>query len=264
MNNALQSVAAGIGLSVLGMLAAAAGMLTPVQGAVLQEAIEGHKVVKLFGGQSYEAGRFAEQTENVRRSMMKQATAAAASVPMVQLLAGIALAEAVGPLDRIVALEIATSRRGFQRAGSEPEKWAPETRETADHSLPYLTARAMVDGDITAASFAPERIADPALRRFMQRITVVEDPVLTARTGGPGGAVPTSLTATLTDGQRVTREVDLAPGFPGRPMTREEVARKFLGNVAGHWPRERAEACLEAVWGLERAPNLGALLRVLA
>jgi len=59
---------------------------------VLQEAIEGHKVVKLFGGQSYEAGRFAEQTENVRRSMMKQATAAAASVPMVQLLAGIALA----------------------------------------------------------------------------------------------------------------------------------------------------------------------------
>jgi subfamily B ATP-binding cassette protein MsbA len=59
---------------------------------VLQEAIEGHKVVKLFGGQSYEATRFAAQTENVRYSMMKQTTAAAASVPLVQLLAGIALA----------------------------------------------------------------------------------------------------------------------------------------------------------------------------
>ena len=59
---------------------------------VLQEAIEGHKVVKLFGGQSYEAGRFAAQTENVRRAMMKQATAAAASVPLVQFLAGLALA----------------------------------------------------------------------------------------------------------------------------------------------------------------------------
>ena len=59
---------------------------------VLQEAIEGHKVVKLFGGQRYEAGRFDEQTENVRRSMMKQATAAAASVPLVQFLAGLALA----------------------------------------------------------------------------------------------------------------------------------------------------------------------------
>ncbi len=59
---------------------------------VLQESIEGHKVVKLFGGQRYEAARFAEQANSVRRFMMKQTTAAAASVPAVQLLAGIALA----------------------------------------------------------------------------------------------------------------------------------------------------------------------------
>ena len=62
---------------------------------VLQEAIEGHKVVKLFGGQRYEAGRFHAQIDHVRRSMMKQATAAAGSVPLVQLLAGIALASIV-------------------------------------------------------------------------------------------------------------------------------------------------------------------------
>ena len=59
---------------------------------VLQETIDGHQVVKLFGGQRYEAARFAEQTNHVRRYLMKQATAAAASVPVVQLLAGIALA----------------------------------------------------------------------------------------------------------------------------------------------------------------------------
>jgi len=62
---------------------------------VLQETIDGHKVVKLFGGQRYEAARFAEQANRVRRFMMKQATAAAASVPVVQLLAGIALAAIV-------------------------------------------------------------------------------------------------------------------------------------------------------------------------
>jgi subfamily B ATP-binding cassette protein MsbA len=62
---------------------------------VLQETIDGHKVVKLFGGQHYEAARFGEQANRVRRSMMKQATAAAASVPVVQLLAGIALATIV-------------------------------------------------------------------------------------------------------------------------------------------------------------------------
>jgi ATP-binding cassette, subfamily B, bacterial MsbA len=59
---------------------------------VLQETIEGQKVVKLYGGQAYEAGRFEVQTNRVRRFLMKQATAAAASVPFVQLTAACALA----------------------------------------------------------------------------------------------------------------------------------------------------------------------------
>ena len=59
---------------------------------VLQEAIEGHKVVKLFGGRRYEAERFSAEANRVRRFLMKQATAAAASVPIVQLIAAVALA----------------------------------------------------------------------------------------------------------------------------------------------------------------------------
>jgi subfamily B ATP-binding cassette protein MsbA len=59
---------------------------------VLQEAIEGHKVVKLFGGQRYEGERFQQEANRVRRFLMKQATAAAVSVPIVQLIVAIALA----------------------------------------------------------------------------------------------------------------------------------------------------------------------------
>ncbi len=59
---------------------------------VIQETIEGQKVVKLYGGQTYEAGRFEVQTNRVRRFMMKQAAAAATSVPFVQLVAACALA----------------------------------------------------------------------------------------------------------------------------------------------------------------------------
>ncbi|HEV3484856.1 MAG TPA: ABC transporter transmembrane domain-containing protein, partial [Vicinamibacterales bacterium] len=59
---------------------------------VLQEAIEGHRVVKLFGGQRYEAKRFFDEANRVRQYLMKQATAAAASVPLVQLAAAVALA----------------------------------------------------------------------------------------------------------------------------------------------------------------------------
>ena len=71
------------------------------------------------------------------------------------IVAGIEVAKEVGSLERIAAIEIATTQRGYQRTGSEAEKWSPKTRETADHSLPYITARAMFDGDITNESFAP-------------------------------------------------------------------------------------------------------------
>lgn len=59
---------------------------------VIQETIEGHKVVKLYGGQAYEAERFEQQANRVRRFLMKQAAAAATSVPFVQLVASSALA----------------------------------------------------------------------------------------------------------------------------------------------------------------------------
>ena len=176
-------------------------------------------------------------------------------------VAAIEVAKEVGSLDRIAAIEIATTRRGFQRTGSEPEKWMPKTRETADHSLPYITARAMFDGDITNASFEPEKFRDPAVLAFMQKIKVAEDPALTAR---GGTAVPTRVTAILADGQRVSREVDHAPGFAERPMTRAEVERKFRGNVGSHWPQTQAADVLAALWALEQTRDISALLGKLA
>ena len=131
------------------------------------------------------------------------------------IVAAIEVAKEVGSLERIATIEIATSRRGYERTGSEPEKWDPKTRETADHSLAYITARAMFDGDINNESFSEQKFRDPAVLAFMQKIKVAEDPALTARTGG---AVPTRVTATLSDGKRITREADHAPGFAARPM----------------------------------------------
>lgn len=173
------------------------------------------------------------------------------------IVAGIAVAKDVGPLDRIAAIEIATTRRGYQRTGAEPEKWDPKTRDTADHSLPYVTARAMFDGDITNESFAPHLIRDPNILAFMRKITVREDPVLTARTGM---AVPTRVTAILDNGQRISHEVDYAPGFAGRPMSRAEVERKFHGNVGKRWEKQRTDAVLGALWELERTADLATLL----
>jgi 2-methylcitrate dehydratase len=177
------------------------------------------------------------------------------------IVAAIEVAKEVGSLDRIAAIEIATTRRGFERTGSEAEKWSPQTRETADHSLPYITARAMFDGDITNASFAPHMYRDPRILAFMQKIKVSEDPILTSR---GGGAVPTRVTAILLDGQRITREIDHAPGFAARPMNREDVERKFRGNVGQRWENDRTDTVLQTLWALDRADDLSSLLAELA
>jgi 2-methylcitrate dehydratase len=173
------------------------------------------------------------------------------------VVAGIEVARKVGALEGIAAIEIATTKRGYQRAGSEPEKWTPDTRETADHSLPYITARAMFDGDITNDSYTPAKLHEPRILAFMRRITVKEDPALTARVGA---MVPTRVTAILSDGRRISSEVDDVPGFPGRPMSRAEVERKFRGNVGGRWPRERTDAVLQELWAVDRTQDIAAVL----
>ena len=163
----------------------------------------------------------------------------------------------VGNLDRIAALEIGTTRRGRQVAGTDPEKWAPDTKETADHSLPYIVARAMFDGTIDNESYAPEKLHDPRLLAFMRRITVKEDPAFATLTGA---VPPTRLTATLDDGRRIVRLVDKMPGFPGQPMSRADVERKFRSNIGSRWREERTDAVLQALWTLDEASDLSSLL----
>jgi 2-methylcitrate dehydratase len=175
--------------------------------------------------------------------------------------AAVDLAKEIGNLDRIEAIEIGTTLRGYQMAGSEPEKWAPDSKETADHSLPYIAARAMFDGDIDNDSYAPEKLHDPRILAFMRKITVKVDPAFATLTVN---VPPTRLTATLDDGRRITRLVDSMPGFPGQPMSRADVERKFRSNIGKRLPQERTDAVLQALWALDRTDDLAALLGKLA
>lgn len=175
--------------------------------------------------------------------------------------AGVALAKEIGDLGQVAALEIGTTSRGYQIAGSDPEKWTPDTKETADHSLPYIAARAMFDGGLDNDSYAPEKLHDPRILAFMRKITVKEDPAFATLTIN---VPPTRLTATLDDGRRVTRLVDSMPGFPGQPMSRADVERKFRSNIGKRWPQQQTASVLQALWALDRTTDLSALLSELA
>ncbi len=157
----------------------------------------------------------------------------------------------IGDPRRIRKIEIATFRVAVEIIGKDPEKWRPKTRETADHSLPYCTAVAMVDGAITAEQFTDARLADPDLLDLVARTTVVEDPQLTA--GYPAG-IPNRVTVTLDDGTELVSEVAFPPGHDKNPLTDGQLADKFHGLSDPVLGRERAERIRERASGLENDP----------
>jgi len=172
------------------------------------------------------------------------------------IVAAIAAAKEIGDPAAVAAIEIATTRRGYEQAGRDPEKWTPQNRDTADHSLPYITARAMLDGDINNGSYTAAKLAEPRVRELMRKTTVKEDPAFAKP---KGNAPATRLTVTLADGRTVAREVRDMPGFPGRPMSRVDIERKFRGNAA-RWPQARTDALLQTLWTLETIGELAALM----
>jgi 2-methylcitrate dehydratase len=215
----------------------------------------------ISGPAEVDVGAFGGQGRPFRIHRCGMKTFPAVVYSQTAIVAAIEVAKEVGDLARIAAIEVATTRRGLQQAGSEPEKWAPDTKETADHSLPYLVARAMFDGDIGNDSYAADRLRDPRILAFMRRITVKEDPAFAKPNGN---APPTRVTATLDGGRQVTRQVDDMPGFPGKPMTRAEVERKFRANIGERWPAERTAEILQALWALDRTDDLRTLLAKMA
>lgn len=118
-----------------------------------------------------------------------------------------------------------------RRVLADEAKWRPETRETADHSLPYNVARALLDGDITLESYTPAKIAAADARGLMARTTVTEDPRLTAMFPRH---LANRVTVELANGESATSEVITGPGTPESPMSDADFERKFRKMAAPH------------------------------
>jgi 2-methylcitrate dehydratase len=75
-------------------------------------------------------------------------------------------------IEDIEAIDVETYWSAWHESGSEPAKWDPTTRETADHSLPYILAWTLRHGLIDHNAFVPESYLDPSIRPLMNRVTV--------------------------------------------------------------------------------------------
>jgi 2-methylcitrate dehydratase len=141
--------------------------------------------------------------------------------------------------------------------GSEPEKWHPQSRETADHSLPYITSVALIDGEVTSKQFAPERFTETGIVQFLQGVKVERTAELSAMYPG---AVANIVHVELNDGRKLTKRVDYPLGHAKNPLKDSEVEGKFKVLAAPALGEAGAKKVLEYGWRLESASGISELM----
>jgi 2-methylcitrate dehydratase len=149
----------------------------------------------------------------------------------------------------IQSVEIASHEAGYTILGKDPQKWAPETKETADHSLPYIVAMALLEGKIDNSTYGPKKFKDPKILDFLKKITVIEDKDLTAMYPE---AVANRVTVKLSSGKIISKQVNYHKGHPKNPMSDEDVEKKFRTLTRKQLSETQTKRALETLWNLEK------------
>lgn len=157
---------------------------------------------------------------------------------------------------RIQSVEVGTFGYGMQAMAGDAEKWAPTSRNTADHSLPYLVANTLLFGRLDPRAYDAERLADARVRGLMDVLDVVESREAVNR--WPGQAVST-VRVRLADGEIRERSCAVHRGHSANPMTDAEVSDKFMSQASA-LGEVAARRVLQRLWHIEQEANLADLL----
>ena len=161
----------------------------------------------------------------------------------------------------MVSVEIASHEAGYTILGKDPEKWNPLTKETADHSLPYIVGMALLEGKIDNSTYTEKKFRDPKILEFLKKIAVVEDKTLSVMYPE---AVANRVTVKLSSGKVVSKQVDYHKGHPKNPMSDAEVEEKFQRLTRKYLDKNRARRILDAVWNLEKAKDVARVISLMA
>jgi 2-methylcitrate dehydratase len=158
------------------------------------------------------------------------------------------------PLDQLKSIHVETYWVAYSEIGMEVAKWRPHTRETADHSLPYLLAVALADGRVTPESFTERRIFDPALRPLMECVTVAERKEFSERFPRE---LNTRLIVRLGSGETIEAETAYPHGHARDPLTDDEIKDKCERLFASTTDPGFCRETMEALWRLEAVDDVG-------
>jgi len=143
---------------------------------------------------------------------------------------------------------------------SDPSKYDPRTRETADHSLPYVIAAALVDRQVTPAQFSMEKIMDPTIRAQLQKVEVVADFEIEKVFPALQRVI---VHIDTTDGRSFNKQLDYPKGDPRNPLTDQEVEEKFAALADGVLSNGAQQRVKDAIWNLERVGSVSQLMALM-
>ena len=138
------------------------------------------------------------------------------------------------------------------------EKYDPRTRETADHSIPYLVVAALLDGRIDDASFDEARFRHPRALALLARTSMAEDETYTQRWPDPFCC---RIEIVLQGGEVVSHYAENPLGHPSRPMSDAQIDAKFIELATRVLSTAQAHRLLEMLWNVERLDGLSPLLQ---
>jgi 2-methylcitrate dehydratase len=190
-----------------------------------------------------------EGYEGVLESTIKKYNAMIHTQSAVHCMVELARQNKVDPT-KVVAIEADVTRMTYYFAGGGlygVDK-VIRTKEQADHSLPYLLAVALLDGDVMPAQFEPDRIAKADVQQLLKKVSVRPDQEFTDQYPGK---MPAKVTVRLQDGKVIEHEVQDFPGLPSHPFTWEDSVEKFDRLVVGRADEATCRQIKDAVHSLE-------------
>jgi 2-methylcitrate dehydratase len=190
-----------------------------------------------------------EDLEAVRRTIIKKYNAEIHAQSAIEAILHLREKQPCHP-DQIERIEVDTFDVAYHiiGGGEEGNKQWVRTKEEADHSLPYLAAVALLDGDLTPAQFTPERIGRDDVQRLLLKVSVRPDLEYSARFPEE---MSTRLRIFLRDGRVLRAERRDYDGSFTRPMRWEKVVEKFERLAFPYADRPLRQAIIAMVANLE-------------
>ncbi|HZU44511.1 MAG TPA: MmgE/PrpD family protein, partial [Terriglobales bacterium] len=143
---------------------------------------------------------------------------------------------------------------------ADPSKYDPHSKETADHSLPYVIAAALVDRQVTPLQFTPGKIMSPEIRAQLRKVEVIADPQIEKLFPALQRVI---VTIRRTNSQEFTRQLDYPKGDPRNPLSDKEVEEKFSALAGPVLTAAAQKKVIRAVWELEKVDSVSKLMRLL-